>query len=136
VVVAVLIYLALISFEVTPVDIQATAYRLSDNSVLVYIRDYIVGKRKDAVKPFLFVSNDDLSIVEKQIVPSGIIESDRVILAFSKKRDKVWLFSPSYPDWVEWDIEKKKFMLYTNNIHPSIEDAVIMSDFKRTKMNN
>ena len=133
VLVAITIYLGLVSTEIQPADIQATAFRLVDDSVLVFVRDYLSLEKQDAIQPFLIVVSNKDNTAEIQTVPEGIIESNRLILSFAKDMNHVQLFSTEFPEWIEFDVRKKVFKLHKNTNHPSIEDSIIMLDFKRSK---
>jgi hypothetical protein len=53
-----------------------------------------------------------------------------MILGYSKNKEKVWLFSPFFTKWVEYNIDEKKFYLFDDKEknRPLVDETIIIMD--------
>ena len=54
-----ILFLIINSSSPRPAEIQTTGFRLSDNSLLLFVRDYFSHEK--SIKPFLCIANSNIS---------------------------------------------------------------------------
>jgi hypothetical protein len=109
--------------DIKNASIHTLSFRLTDKTILLFVRDY-THVLKDRMSPFLLVITNDLTIYKKEI-SKAFIDSDEFVLARSNSQNKVWLFSNNFKEWYEWDISTRQFNTF-KNAKPSEKDFKVL----------
>ena len=128
-VVAVGILVALFYLKVSETrmsDLQITGFRLSDQSILLFIAKY----RSDTLTPKPFavalVLDRGFNLIGKTEIPDPIIKANEFLIESDSQRMNVQIQNPSESVAVRWDNQSRVFKTYTNSLPPPFEKSVLI----------
>lgn len=107
-------------------DIQINSYRLPGDLIMLFVREYFPKNKDDQIQPSLLIMSKDMSEFYKQVIPKDIVNSCRMVLAYSDENEKLLLFSPDEKGWVEWNNKERRFKYHADKDHPACENCIIV----------